>query len=206
MILKDRADAARKLLALIKNNKGVVVVSLLRGGAVIGGVLAKGLNAPHLPLPVAKIPSPSNEELALGAVCFDIVYLEGSVVNRLGLSKSQISQQINHANEKFSSYLNRFQITKDAFLILKNKVVFLVDDGIATGATARAALLYLKTFHPKKVVLVAPVAPTDFDPKGFDELIVLHQTANFSSISQFYEDFSPVNDNDLKKYFPKITL
>src|SRR3989304_603473 len=115
MIFKDRQDAGRKLLVRLfedqeikKNKRKVVVVSLLRGGIVIGDIIAKGLQVKHLPLVVSKIPAPHNPELALGALCFDVTYLEKSVVNSLGLSRGEIVDQIGIAKEKFNSYLKRF--------------------------------------------------------------------------------------------------
>lgn len=198
MIFKDRADAAIKLLAHIKSKKDLVVVSLLRGGVIIGDILSKGLDSPHLPLPVAKIPAPYNPELALGALCFDVVYLDPSIVNRFSLPKSDVTHQIGVAKQKFDSYCNRFNIQEDIYNIVGKDVV-LVDDGIATGSTVRAALLYLKAHKPHAVTLAAPVAPADFDPNGFDTFIVLHQTADFSSLSQFYQDFSQITDDEVRE-------
>src|SRR3989344_8462324 len=114
MIFKDRADAGRKLLVELykervikKNKRQVVVVSLLRGGIIVGEKIASGLQVKHLPLAVAKIPAPHNPELALGACCFDVVYLEKNVVNSLDISRVEIIVQINKAKDKFNSYLKR---------------------------------------------------------------------------------------------------
>src|SRR3989344_96300 len=119
MIFKDRADAGRKLLVELykervikKNKRQVVVVSLLRGGIIVGEKIASGLQVKHLPLAVAKIPAPHNPELAIGALCFDTTYLEKSVVDSLGLTRSQIAGQIKQAQSKFISYINGFCLKK----------------------------------------------------------------------------------------------
>ena len=207
MIFKDRADAGRKLLVRLfedreikKNKRRVVVVSLLRGGIMVGGVIAKGLQVRHLPLVVTKIPAPYNPELALGALCFDVTYLEKTVINSLGLEKAEIVNQIGLAREKFNSYLKRFGLRKTLYSrVLKNKIIILTDDGIATGSTVKAAILYLKSKKPKSIILAVPVAPTDFSTVGIDKELILHKNLAFGAVSQFYERFSQVEDPEVKK-------
>ena len=136
MIFKDRRDAGRKLLVRLyvdrdikKGLKKVVVVSLLRGGVVIGDVIAKGLFCKHLPLVVAKIPASFNPELAIGALCFDTVYLEKDVLRSVNIDKAAIRNQIGIARRKFSSYLKRFNLKQYMYARnLKGKIVILVDD------------------------------------------------------------------------------
>lgn len=207
MIFKDRRDAGRKLLVRLfadreikKNKRKVIVVSLLRGGIVVGDIIAKGLDVKHLPLVVTKIPAPYNPELALGALCFAVTYLEKGVVNSLGLQKAEIVNQIEVAREKFNSYLERFGIKKSLYSrSLKNKIVILTDDGIATGSSVKAAILYLKSKKPESIILAVPVAPTDFYITGVDKQFILHKDFAFSAVSQFYEYFSQVADEEVKK-------
>src|SRR3989304_7374123 len=207
MIFKDRQDAGRKLLVRLfedqeirRNTENAVVVSLLRGGIIIGDIIAKGLEAKHLPLVVTKIPAPHNPELALGALCFDVTYLEKNVVNSLKLEKSGIVNQIEVARKKFNSYLNRFRIKESLFSKnIKNKIVILTDDGIATGSTVKVAVLFLKSNNPKSIILAVPVAPSDFHVKGIDKEIVLHKKFAFGAISQFYGHFPQIEDELVKK-------
>jgi len=203
MVLKDRHDAGEKLAALLKQEKNAIALSLLRGGIVVGAAISQKLHISHLPLVVTKIPAIHNEELALGAVCFDISYLESGVVRRLTLKKSEISRQIKIAQNKFQTYCKRFQIKQKAYSAIKDKTVILVDDGIATGSTARAALLYIKSHKPNKVILATPVAPYDFDAFGFDTFVTLHQDENFNSVSQFYQKFPQVEDEEVKELLDK---
>src|SRR5437870_590616 len=99
MIFKDRAQAGQKLYeALAKephvktNKKHLVVVSLLRGGVVVGHEAARLINCPHLPLVVAKVGAPAQPELAIGAVCFDISYLEPQVIQQIGIDRKLIRE------------------------------------------------------------------------------------------------------------------
>ncbi|MBI4009180.1 phosphoribosyltransferase [Candidatus Roizmanbacteria bacterium] len=212
MIFKDRPDAGRKLLVKLfqdkeikKNKKNVVVVSLLRGGIVVGDTIAKGLQVKHLPLVVTKIPAPHNPELAIGALCFAIVYLEKSVVNSLNLEKSEIVNQIKIAREKFNSYTQRFGIKKSTYgRSFKNKLVILTDDGIATGSTVKAAILYLRSKKPKSLFLAVPVTPDDFYITGVDKLFILHKDVAFGAVSQFYEHFPQVEDEEVKRLLKKL--
>ncbi len=207
MIFKDRQEAGRKLLVRLfqnkeikKNKRRVLVVSLLRGGIIVGDIIAKGLQVNHLPLVVSKIPAPESPELAIGALCFDIVYLEKRVVNSIGLDNISISKQIETAKVKFNSYLKRFEIKKSSYSRrLKNKIIILVDDGIATGATVKAAILYLKSKKPKSIYLTIPVAPVDFYITGVEKQFILHKDIAFGAVSQFYEHFPQVEDNEVKK-------
>jgi len=211
MIFKDRQDAGRKLLVRLfedrdikKNKRNVVVVSLLRGGIVVGDAIARGLQAKHLPLTVTKIPAPYNPELAIGALCFDVTYLEKQVVDSINISRATIVEQIEVAREKFDSYLKRFGIKKSLYSrSLKNKIVVLTDDGIATGSTVKAAILFLKSKKPKSIYLAIPVAPTDFSTVGIDKELILHKNFAFGAVSQFYERFPQIEDKEVIRMLKK---
>lgn len=209
MIFKDRNDAAHRLVVLLlagsyfkrkTTQKRLVVISLLRGGIVIAAAIAKQLHSKHYPLVVTKIPAPGNPELAIGALCYETIYLEKRVTESLNLTKLEISGQITIAREKFNSYLGRFKIQKKGFSEkLRGAIIVLVDDGIATGATIKTALLYLKQKKPRKIILAVPVAPGDFDTRGFDKVFILHKDQSFTSVSQFYKHFPQVEDNEVLK-------
>jgi putative phosphoribosyl transferase len=200
MIFKDREEAGEKLSekllqdkTLLKNKRNIIIVSLLRGGVVVGKIIAEKLKVEHIPLAVTKIPAPHNQELAIGAVCFDISYLQENVIKNLCLEKEEIQKQIFYAQTKNRKYVKQFRLSeRSAKKRLENKTAILVDDGIATGATMRAAFLFVKTKKAKEIILAVPVAPIDFDTKEFDETIILHKDPFFSSVSQFYGHFSQI--------------
>lgn len=201
MIFKDREEAGERLSGeilkdknLLKNRRNIIVVSLLRGGVVVGKTIAKKLKTDHVPLAVTKIGSPSNPELAIGAICFDTVYLQEDSIKRFGLKKEVLNLQISLAKIKNKKYIKEFDLEKIQYKrLLKNKIAIIVDDGIATGATIRAALLLVQSKKPQKIILAVPVAPTDFNIKRFDKAVILHKDPLFSSVSQFYESFPQVD-------------
>lgn len=201
MIFKDRVEAGKKLASLLqkKINKDGVVVSLLRGGSVVGNEIAGILKMSHYLLPVAKISSPIQPELAIGAICFDKIFIDQESIKLYYFNKVAIVRQIFLARKKFASYLKRFSIRKSLFYGIKNKVVILVDDGIATGATIKAGALFLKTYRPKKIIVAAPVAPANFDETGFDQALIYYRDPTLSAISSFYRKFPQVEDAEIKR-------
>lgn len=192
VLFKDRSDAGKKLAELLRKKLKKVdsVISLLRGGVMVGKEIANYFKIPHLPLPVAKISHPDNPELAIGALCFQKIYWENKDISGTRL-------QINIAEKKFNSYLKRFSLKKLLYHKIKNKIVVLVDDGIATGATVKAATLFLKSQKPKKLILASPVAPSDFFADQFDQIIILNRDPFLSAISQYYQNFPQVEDKEI---------
>ena len=212
MLFKDRAEAGKKLADLLKKNfsspkkrEKLIVVSLLRGGIVVGAELSIGLQIPHLPLAVAKIAPPYNPELAIGSLCFDSIYLNYDLIKTLDLDSKTINEQIKLAKEKFFSYIKRFNLSRSLYKRkMKNKEVIIVDDGIATGSTLKACLFFIKICGAKKIYLASPVAPTDFQPSGFNQAFILSYEPFFSAVSRFYESFPQIEDIQIKAFFPKL--
>jgi predicted phosphoribosyltransferase len=207
MIFKDRAEAGKKLAAvlskdkdILKKRKNIVIFSLLRGGAIVGYQIAKRLSFPHFSLIVKKIGAPFNEELAIGALCNNEYFLDDSLIKRLGLDKGVIDNQIEKAKQKQKEYFKKFT-NKKKFPTLRNKTIILVDDGIATGASILAALKYLRKQKTKKVILAVPVTPTDFSSVGFDKAVILHRDLWFNAVSQFYQEFGQLSDEEVKRAF-----
>lgn len=205
MIFKDRIDAGGKLAdaiskdkTLLKDKKQLLVLSLVRGGAVVGGEVCRRLKLLHYPVMVKKIGAPHNEELAIGALCNGDYYLDTNLIKRLNISDKELSRQIREAKQKQKEYQKKFKIKR---LILKKKRAIIVDDGIATGSSMRAVLKYLRIRRVEEVILAVPVAPNDFDSSGFDKVFILHQDPFFNAVSQFYQQFDQVSDREAKKYF-----
>lgn len=193
---------------IIKSKKDLVVLSLVRGGAVVGYEIAKRLKCPHYPLVVKKIGAPYQEELAIGAVCDGEVFLHNNLIKRLNLSKEELQGQIEKAKQKEADYLKKFKIKKAN---LVGKVAIITDDGVATGASIFAAGKCMKAKKVKKVILAIPVAPSDFDPddtsifdgkeKCFDKVFILHRDPNFYAVGQFYREFDQISDSETMRYF-----
>lgn len=205
MIFKNRSEAGSKLAEILEkkiaDKENLVVVSILRGGVVVGEEIAKKLKIPHLFLPVVKIPAPDNPELAIGAFVFDARYINKDVASYY--SNQLIKKAVDLVKDKFKKYSDIFQINKQSFNSIKNKVIILVDDGAATGATTKAATMFLQKNKVKRIILALPVASSSFEQDCFNEVVILHQDPYLSAVSQYYQDFSPVSENEIKKLIKK---
>ncbi len=208
-MFRDRSDAGERLATLIqkdpvfsKYSSELVVVSLLRGGAVVGSVAARVLGATHIPLIVIKISAPGNEELAIGALCGNSVYRDEEVIDDLKLNSTEINSQIEKAKIKQQEYVKRFSLSHYEYQkVLHGKYILLIDDGVATGSTVRAAALFVRSHKPLAVALAVPIAPTDFNESDFDTTFILQKELFFSAVGQFYENFPQVEDVEVKQYF-----
>lgn len=205
MIFKNRSEAGSKLAEIlekkINNKENLIVVSILRGGVVVGEEIARKLKIDHLFLPVVKIPAPDNPELAIGAFVFDTQYINQEVAGYY--SNQSIKKAVDLAKDKFKTYCQIFKINKQLFNRTKNKIVILVDDGAATGATTKTASNFLRKMKVKKIILALPVAPSNFDKISYDEVFILYQDPYLSAVSQYYQDFAPVSQLEIKKLVEK---
>jgi predicted phosphoribosyltransferase len=195
MLFKNRVDAGEKiaqaLLEEIKKKDQWVVVSLLRGGTILGQVIEKKLKIKHLPLVVIKITQPSNPEYALGALSFSYKLYNQEAVSII--DKKSLDEALNMAQEKFVAYCQKFQCYEKYFDRLKDKKVILVDDGAATGLSLYTAANFLRFKKVKKILLALPVASTDFNKKIFDDAIILHEDPFLTAVSNYYQDFSQLD-------------
>lgn len=206
MIFKDRRDAGHQLGELLKkelhrlDTKNIVVVSLLRGGILVGYEVAKALHASHLPLVVSKISIPDNQELAIGAICFDVTYLDREIITYIGdIPRPELRQYIEEAQYQFHDYMDRYMLdTIDYRTSLKGKTVILVDDGIATGASVKSACLYVSTLHPKNIYVATPIILESFPIPGVAVISNIHGGEK-GAISAYYESFPQLDDEEILK-------
>ncbi len=204
----DRRDAGKQLAEhLLPLAKGeVVVLAIPRGGVVVADEVASCLEAAlDLVIP-RKIGAPGNPELAIGAVVGEKVIINEELKRALGVSdeyiKKEVEKELNEIARRREKYLGERRP-----LDLKNKTVVIVDDGLATGYTAKAAIASVKQDNPQKVILAVPVAPTDTYERlkeEVDEIVCLNVSEMFFAVGQFYSDFSQISDEEvidiLKKY------
>ena len=206
MHFKDRHEAGIKLaeqLKKYKNNKEAVVLAIPRGGVEIGYEIAKFLNVKLDIIVTKKIGLPDDDEFAIGSVGPDKKFvLNEETIRIYNVHEDYIKQKTREIGReierRYKEYKGKYQLQN-----LKNKIVILIDDGIATGFTTRAAIDYIKSQKPKKIILAVPVAPSDFAnqiKKEVDEFVCLHSSNQFYSISQFYENFPQLTDEEVKKY------
>ncbi len=198
MRYKDRNDAGLQLVQKLMwlQGKDTIVLAIPRGGIVIGDVIAKSLNAKLDVIVPRKLGAPNNPELAIGAVMHDgSTYLNDYVVKALGVDQQYIRKEIAEQVKEIERRLQVFRGSKE--YDLAGRIIVLVDDGIATGATTIAAVSWIKKQRTKMIVVATPVAPGEIVgilEKMVDKLIVLMMPMEFGSVGEFYEDFSQVED------------
>ncbi len=199
----DRYQAGRVLVDLLKNyakRTDVIVLALPRGGVPVGYEIAQKLSLPLDIFIVRKLGVPGHEELAMGAIASGgITVLNEEIVNLLHISTESIDTIQKSEQEEL---LRREQVYrgKKPFPELSGKTIILVDDGIATGYTMRAAIAALKQKKPAKLIVAIPVAARstcDEIAPLVDEIICPMRPVNFYAVGLWYNDFSQTTDEEV---------
>ncbi|HEY8522325.1 MAG TPA: phosphoribosyltransferase family protein [Nitrososphaeraceae archaeon] len=188
-----------------------IVMAIPRGGVILGDIIASELNIGMDIIICKKIGAQNNPELAIGAVMADGSYIiNDEIVNRINTSPEYISKQVEIQKKEIERRLIEFRGNKEYNNnTLKDKVVILVDDGIATGATMLAAVKWLKEKHYcKRLVVAVPVAPLESSileklNQIADKVIVIFTPYDFAAVGQFYEHFDQVSDKEVKEIMKK---
>ncbi len=207
----DRKHAAQELVKKLNdviiniNNDELVVLAIPRGGVIIGDVVASHFHCDLDIVVSRKLGAEFNPELAIGAIMPDDSYfINERITNIVPVSKSYVDNQIKQEKREIERRLIEFRGSKIYSNKLHDKVIILVDDGIATGATIIAASQWIKKKHLcKKLYIAVPVAPARDDTieklkEIADKVIIPHILDNFSAVGQFYDNFSQVSDQDVK--------
>lgn len=200
----NRNDAGRQLAKALIGYKAQspVILALPRGGVPVAAEIASVLDAPLDLVLVRKIGVPSQPELAMGAVVDGqkpIVVRNEDVIRLSGVSEQEFDSTRDHQLAEIERR-RKLYLGNRPHPQLAGRVVIVVDDGIATGATTRAALQAIRIRKPSKLVLAVPVAPTDTLSKlqdDADEIVCLEDYENFGAIGLFYSDFSQVSDTEV---------
>lgn len=206
----DRRDAGKQLAAKLmqyKNNPTAIVLGIPRGGVVVAAEIARALDVPLNVFITRKLGAPSNEELAIGAVASDgSTLLDQQLIQQLRISPKFIEHERAKQMREMQRRLEMYRRGKPP-LVLENKIVILVDDGIATGATILAALRALKKQNPTRVILAVPVAPRQVLPQlraECDELELLDAPEPFVAVGYFYQDFEQVTDEEVVRILSEV--
>jgi putative phosphoribosyl transferase len=202
-LFKDRHDAGKQLaqrLLHYQEAKDTIVIALPRGGVVVGYDISLALRLPLDVLITRKLGTPSNPELAMGALAeTGYRHMNQDVIRGYGVSKAELEEEIRHQQSEIDRRIRRYRADR-ALPPLKGQTVILVDDGIATGATFFASLGALLKVETTKTVAAIPVAPPRVltELKALvDEVVVLHTSEWFFGIGQFYEQFLQVEDDEV---------
>ena len=198
----DRIDAGRQLAAALAHHRGesLVVIGLPRGGVPVAAEVARALGAPLDVIVVRKLGVPGQPELGMGAIAEDGVrVLDDRILAMTRTSPAEVSAVERAERAELVQRVQRLRAVRP-LVDLHGKSVVIVDDGIATGGTARAACHTARARGAASVVLAVPVAPTEARERfrgEVDELVAVQTSDHFRSVGQFYRDFSPVSDQDV---------
>lgn len=217
-MFKGRIDAANQLAEKISkdlseqlkgdfNSEDIVVLAIPRGGVVVGDIVASRLGAKLDLVITRKIGVPFNPEYAIGAVMPDGTYfVDVDAVEALGIPheyiSAEVSKQIAEVDRRLISYRGRRGYDNE----LEGKIVILVDDGFATGATIYAAAKWAKSQKCKQLIIAIPVGPKHTIEKlkeVADVVLCLHAPESFEAVGQFYQDFRQITDEEVMNIMRK---
>lgn len=200
-MFESRREAGSQLAKLLKKfGKDSLVLAIPRGGVVVAERIAKELKCPLDVIVTRKLGAPGNPELAIGATTSKGgLVLDKELIRKLGVSQDYIEVEHLRQTEEAKRREKLFSSHK---VDLTGKTIVLVDDGIATGATAEAAIGAIREKAPKKIVVAIPVAPSSVVERlknEADEVAVLSTPEPFYAIGQFYSSFPQVSDDEVVK-------
>lgn len=203
MIFENRAHAAKELAKKLKQYtslENAIVLGLPRGGVVTGYEIAKELHLPLDMISLRKIGAPFNKELAIGAISEKGVgFFNHPLIAKLNVSKEYIAHEVEKEKKTAKDRLILYRKNRPP-LDLKGKTVLLVDDGLATGATMKAAIQSVKAEGSHAIIVAIPVAPPDTLDEVqelAEKVICLYAPTYFSAVGQFYEEFKPTSDEEV---------
>ena len=210
-IFRNRAEAgallAAQLLHYARDLNGLVL-ALPRGGVPVAAEIARLLELPLEICLVRKLGLPEQPELAMGAIASDgIMVLNSQVIRQFKISRQTLLQVARQEHQELERRRQIYQADRPV-VALQDRIVILVDDGIATSSTLRAAIALINRQHPQRIVVAAPVASPDsceLIQKLVQEVVCLTKPDSLNSIGQWYEDFSQTSDQEVCQLLAEAT-
>ncbi len=199
---RDRGAAGRLLAEPLARYRASrpVVLGIPRGGVIVAAEAAAGIGAELDVVLVRKLGAPSNPELAIGAVGEDgRLFLDEALAARVGAGADYVARQRLRQLEEIARRVRLYRANREK-IPLAGRVAIVTDDGLATGATMRAALLALREERPERLVVAVPVgAPETLEriADAADEVLCLRAPHDFSAVGMFYRDFTQVPDEEV---------
>lgn len=198
----DRADAGRQLAERLRHLEGrpLVVLGLPRGGVAVAYEVATALGAPLDVIVSRKLGAPQQPELAIGAIAGGARVLRSDVIAALGISGEEL-ERITAREQARADELERRLRRERGPLDVSGRVAIVVDDGLATGATALAAVRAVRRRGPSRTVLAVPVAPAESVEelgREVDEVVVVHRPRDFRAVGLWYESFAQITDDEVE--------
>lgn len=216
-MFQDRSEAGLLLadkLSSYKKHKQAQVLAIPRGGIVIGSQIAKKLSLPLSIIVVKKLGAPGNPELAIGALApGNVKYIDWDLALRSGVEQEYLETEIKDKSEQIKErekkFFERSNLPRGSTSWEGKKIIILVDDGIATGATTFVAIKYIKQLAIRQladkkmtIVLAIPVIAKETYNKlqsQVDKIVALEIPDSFAAVGQFYRDFPQVSDEEVIK-------
>ncbi|MDQ6723642.1 MAG: hypothetical protein M3Z01_05185 [Thermoproteota archaeon] len=216
--LKDRQEAAFLIVEKLKEENiikeegknNVLVISVPRGGIVLGKIIAEELGYDFGLIIPRKLTVPNNHELAFGAIIDKNNFaLNDDIIKKLNITEKEIEgekeiqlEEIENRRKKYGKMYEKKY---------KDKIIVLVDDGVATGYTILISLIKIKQQEPKELILCTPVisdTTCEFLNKYCDKIMYLIKESDFlfSSVGQFYNDFRQIEDEEIERLLSKVSL
>jgi putative phosphoribosyl transferase len=208
-LFQDRMEAGRALAGLLgayAHRKDVLILALPRGGVPVAFEVAQALNLPLDVFVVRKLGLPSNEELAMGALATgNVRVLNEEVVNSFGITE-RIIEAVAEKERVELERRERLYRGHAPFPAVGDKTVLLVDDGLATGSTMRAAVAALRRQHPNRIVVAVPVAPPstcEILRSEADEVVTVTTPEPFYAVGQWYKVFDQTTDWQVRDLYER---
>lgn len=204
MKFKNHTDAGLQLADILRKkfntDQNIIVIALPRGGVPVAYQVARKFKAPLDLAVTRKLGAPYNPEFGFGAIAPDnIMVLNNESVNALQLSEDEIREIAEKEIQEMNRRIKKYRGTEESPDV-ESKTAIIVDDGAATGATAIAAIEYIKRLNPKKIVAAFPVCSKESAEEIkeiVDEFICIHQPEEFNAVGEWYENFAQVTDDQV---------
>lgn len=202
MLFRDREDAGRQLGERLAEYRvdDLLVLALPRGGVVVGYEVARALGAPLDIIVARKLGAPYQRELGIGAIApGGVRVLDEQMVHQLGITPAQIERIVAEETQEMERRLQHYRGNRP-LPQSAGRTVILVDDGLATGVTARAAIQAIRRQEPRRLVLAVPVCPPETAQALHplvDDLICLATPSDFHAVGLWYESFTQTSDDEV---------
>lgn len=208
MLFKDRKQAAELLAQALEKYKGKnpLILGIPRGAMPMAQIIADKIQGELSAILVHKISSPINSEFAIGSVGYSGKIHKNPTIELMQISEKYVRSEATKQLRMLKQRYKKYGITPQSY---KDRIVIIVDDGIATGATVKAAIAEVQSQHPTKIVVAAAVAAKDTAENLrslVDELVLLKEDNLFFSVSQFFESFPQVTDAEAIKILNRKSL